>query len=88
MSNDGTDQDYVYDTYVRYDRQPLANATGKTESITNDLSHETAGNSIGILEISTVEDQELWDYVAGDSESEKDWNSEEEDENGMAKPAT
>jgi hypothetical protein len=32
----------------------------------------------------TEEDQEIWETYAEDEDSEKDWNSEEEDENGTS----
>ena len=86
-ADEDTEEDFVYDAYVRYDRHPLLKTTGEPESPMNTFSHELGSSSVGILNISTQEDQELWDQFADDQQSDKDWNSEEEDENGiMATP--
>ena len=81
--DDDTDEDFVYDTYVRYERLSILSTTGQPKLDINAFGHELGFNSVGILDISTQEDQELWEQFADDQESDKDWNSEEEDENGM-----
>lgn len=67
MDVDSDDGDFVYDTYVR-------------EPDTAVSIDEMNGN-IGILVI-TEEDQEVWESYIDEDDSDKDWNSEEEDENG------
>ncbi len=80
LSSDvGDDSDYVYDTYIRQPGEPII--------VDNDVNMETAEpedflqGKVGLLVI-TEEDQERWEAFAEDDDSEKDWNSEEEDENG------
>ncbi|KAI9678903.1 MAG: hypothetical protein M1829_001888 [Trizodia sp. TS-e1964] len=71
--------DYVFDTYVRMPskRERFA-IDGTIEPELGELggSNETVG-----LLVITEEDQSKWEKFAVDSESDKDWNSEEEDEN-------
>ena len=75
MDTDGPENnDYVYDTYVRY-------RTDQSSSQTDDL---TSGNrTFGIL-IIDEDDQSLWEeFVDDEGDSDKDLNDDEEDENGM-----
>jgi len=66
-SSDGTD--YIVDTYIRV---PASNV----------VSEDDAQSKIGYIVI-TDQDQELWEtYLEEEEDSDKDWNSEEEDENG------
>ena len=67
MDLDSDEGDFVYDTYVR---QP-----------DTAVSLDEMNGNIGILVI-TEEDQEVWESYIEDEDSDKDWNSEEEDENG------
>ncbi|KAI9691545.1 MAG: hypothetical protein M1822_007616 [Bathelium mastoideum] len=66
------DNDYVYDTYIRY----------RTDLTQWQVGHESPENgTYGILVIDE-DDQPLWEEFIDDEEgSEKDWNSEDEDEN-------
>ena len=74
----GDEDDFVYDTYVR----SLGHvATDITEPYDDEL--QLVDNSkIGIL-IIPEHDQTMWETFGEEEESDKDWNSEEEDENGM-----
>lgn len=68
------DMDYVYDTYIRYG--------GSRASSSMDTMAAAAEGSVGLL-VLTQEDQELWHtYQEDDAESEADWDSEQDDENG------
>lgn len=67
----GDDAEYIVDTYIRV---PASNV----------ISEENTPSKIGYIVI-TDEDQELWEtYLEEGEDSDKDWNSEEEDENGKA----
>ncbi|KZF21465.1 hypothetical protein L228DRAFT_153808 [Xylona heveae TC161] len=67
------DEDYVYDTYIRH--PGLADGS----DFNNMMGSE---KNIGFLVI-TEEDQPIWEtYAEDEDDSDKDWNSEEEDENG------
>lgn len=82
-SEDGNEDDYVYDTYVR-SAGPLADASGKASEGDMGRLECIDHSKIGIL-IIAEEDQEEWDTFAEvDQDSDKDWNSEEEDENGSS----
>ena len=78
--DDGDDDDYVYDTYVRH-IQPTAQ-TVNDGTLQIDSLMEIDVDSYGVLVI-TEEDSELWQAYGEDDVSDKDWNSEEEDENGV-----
>ena len=71
------DTDYVYDTFVR---QVGPSNVGSPAPSTDTLQALVYGK-IGILVI-TEEDEAVWETYGEDDESDKDWNSEEEDENG------
>ncbi|KAK4985604.1 hypothetical protein LTR50_005869 [Elasticomyces elasticus] len=65
------DGEYVYDTYV---------LSAAPQSL-NDALESAPGSDVGYLVI-TEEDEKFWErYIEDDSDSGKDWNSEEEDEN-------
>lgn len=67
--NSGDDAEYIVDTYIRV---PASNV----------IPEDNARSRIGYIVI-TDEDQELWEtYLEEEEDSDKDWNSEEEDENG------
>ena len=81
-SQDDDEMDYVYDTYVRHD----IDAAKPTSEVLEPYAHLTeavVSTKIGVLMI-LEEDQELWEAYGEEPESDKDWNSEEEDENGMS----
>ncbi|KAI9809556.1 MAG: hypothetical protein M1827_006791 [Pycnora praestabilis] len=75
----GGEEDYVVDVFTRYPIQPLMAHSGGVR-----LNQASAGQSDGIvgLLVITEEDQALWEAYAEDEDNERDWNSEEEDENG------
>ena len=74
------DGDYVLDTYVRSSAQPfgVAEPAGSYHDSLRGMDH---GN-VGILVIED-EEEELWEAFAEDQEDDLEWNSEEEDENGL-----
>lgn len=67
------DSQYVYDTYI------LSAADAKAAGDMDDIEY---GN-VGFLVIEE-EDQAVWESYLEDEGSDKDWNSEEEDENGKS----
>ena len=70
------DGDYVLDTYVRSSTQP----TGPQYDSLHDIAH----SNVGILIIEGQEEEEaFWEAFAEDRQSDPEWNSEEEDENGL-----
>ena len=72
LDNDG---DYVLDTYIRSNTQP----TGPQY----DSLHNIAHGNVGILIVEGQEEEEaFWEAFAEDRQSDPEWNSEEEDENG------
>lgn len=74
------DGDYVLDTYVRSSAQPfgVAEPAGSYHDSLRSIDH---GN-VGILVIED-EEEELWETFAEGQEDDLEWNSEEEDENGL-----
>lgn len=73
MLDEADDEDYVYDTYMRYSEPQAA--------ISMDTTAPGTG-AIGFLVI-TDEDQDLWEVFGEDEDdSEQDWDSEQDDENG------
>lgn len=74
--------DVVYDTFVRT-YHPSSSMDSSTPDI--DMLDIVDRHKIGIL-IIAEEDQSEWETFGEDEESDKDWNSEEEDENGESKP--
>ena len=68
------DGDYVIDTYVRSSTQP----TGPHYDSLHDIAH----SNVGILIIEEQEEEAFWEAFAEDRQSDPEWNSEEEDENG------
>ena len=73
------DSMYVVDTYVRSIAQPTT--TEDSKSYVNPLRGLNEGN-IGILVIGEDE-EDLWEMYGEIQESDPEWNSEEEDENGL-----
>ena len=69
------DDEYVLDTYVRSSTQP----TGPHY----DSLHDVAHSNVGILIIEGQEEEAFWEAFAEDRQSDPEWNSEEEDENGL-----
>ena len=75
------EEDFVYDTYVRSLGQPAGIATDIPAPY-DDEPNLVDNSKIGILVI-PEHDQAMWETFGEEEESDKDWNSEEEDENGM-----
>lgn len=73
--------DYVLDTYVRSSAQPFE-VTEQADP-QNDSLHVIDHGKIGILIIEDEEEEALWETFAEDRQSDPEWNSEEEDENGL-----
>ena len=71
LDNDG---DYVLDTYVRSSTQPIGPHYDPLQDI--------AYSNVGILIIEDQEEEAFWEAFAEDRQSDPEWNSEEEDENG------
>ncbi|KAA6413702.1 MAG: hypothetical protein FRX48_02063 [Lasallia pustulata] len=71
------DKDYVYDTYVRQ----VAPSSKVVPTSSMDHSEELDSGKIAGILVINQEDQEVWESYGVDDESDKDWNSEEEDEN-------
>lgn len=80
-AQDGESQDeYVYDTYLRT-KQPLVGFQSDGPMDIDQLEIATDGK-VGVLVIAE-EDEAAWEAYGDEEESDKDWNSEEEDENGI-----
>ena len=75
------DCDYVLDTYIRSNAQPFGD-TEPAKPYGGSLLGVNHGN-IGILVIEDEEEEALWEAFAENQESDPEWNSEEEDENGL-----
>lgn len=75
------EEDFVYDTYVRSSGQVVSSPKDMIEPMVSEPENIDT-NKIGILIIED-EDQEIWEKFAEGDESDKEWNSDEEDENGM-----
>ena len=73
------DSKYVVDTYVRLIAQPTS--TEDCDMYVDPLRGLEQGN-VGILVIDEDE-EELWEMYGEIQESDPEWNSEEEDENGL-----
>lgn len=76
-----SEEDFVYDTYVRSSGQVVSKPKDMTEPMVSEAGN-VESNTIGILVIEDA-DQEIWETFAEEEESDKEWNSDEEDENGM-----
>ena len=70
--------EFVYDTFVRTFDQSSAVDFSAPDVYPLDM---VDNHKVGILVI-TEQDQPEWDEFGEDEESDRDWNSEEEDENG------
>lgn len=75
-----SEEDFVYDTYVRSCGQVVSKPKDMTEPMICEAGN-IENNRIGILVIEDA-DQEIWETFAEEEESDKEWNSDEEDENG------
>lgn len=72
--------DFVYDTYLRTKQPMVGSQPGCPMDI--DQLEGIADGKVGILVIAE-QDEAVWEAYAEEEESDKDWNSEEEDENGI-----
>ena len=73
------EDDFVYDTYLRADKPIEANS--------DDLTRKTNKENIGILVIEE-DDVEAWEEYIESAESDKEWDTDEEDENGSYNTST
>jgi len=80
LSLDG-DTDYVFDTYIRTIAQPPG--TMEESDTFSDPLQGLGNTNTGILVIEDGEEQELWQTFGEYIDSDPEWNSEEEDENGI-----
>ena len=71
--------EFVYDTYLR--TKPAMVGLQSDCPMDIDQLNMLANGKVGILVIAE-QDEEAWEAYAEEEESDKDWNSEEEDENG------
>lgn len=76
-----SEEDFVYDTYVLSSGQVVIKPKDTVEPMISKAGY-VDNNRIGILVIEDA-DQEIWETFAEGEESDKEWNSDEEDENGM-----
>ena len=76
----GNDSDYVYDTYVKI--EPIMQAGSSRAEMLMDPLSGIDGGTIGVL---VIEDEEeaLWETYGDVGESDSEYNSEEDDENGQ-----
>ena len=72
--------DFVYDTYLRT-MQPIVGFQPDCP-MNIDQFEAIADGKVGILVIAE-QDEAAWEAYGEEEESDKDWNSEEEDENGI-----
>lgn len=76
-----SEEAFVYDTYVRSSGHVVSQPKDITEPMISEAGN-IENNRIGILVIEDA-DQEIWETFAEEEESDNEWNSDEEDENGM-----
>lgn len=72
--------DFVYDTYLR--TKPAMVSFQSDGAMDIHQIENVANGKVGILVIAE-RDEAAWEAYGEEEESDKDWNSEEEDENGM-----
>lgn len=72
--------EFVYDTYLRT-KLAMVGLQSDCPMDIDQMNMLTSGK-VGILVIAE-QDEEAWEAYGEEEESDKDWNSEEEDENGM-----
>lgn len=84
MVSPENEDEFVYDTYVRSSGQQGGIPTDVLEPYHDETNHIDT-SKIGIL-IIPEHDQAVWETFGEEEESDKDWNSEEEDENGTCLP--
>ena len=75
------DGDYVLDTYIR-SAADLTDGPDQAETLI-DLFSGTDRSNVGILVIDEGEEEAIWETFGENQESDPEWNSEEEDENGV-----
>ena len=72
--------EYVFDTYVRSLSEPPE--TPSSDGILIDPLHGMDVSKLGILVVEDAEEEDMWEKFGEYIDSDPDWNSEEEDENG------
>ena len=74
------DTDYIFDTYVRSNTAPLGTMESTDPLI--DPLQKFDPSKMGVLIIEDGEEEELWETFGEDADSDVDFNSDQEDENG------
>ena len=74
------DDEYVYDTYVRAGE--LSQNVPSKDSQREDAAREMQPDKVGVFFIEEG-DEPIWQEYLEDTEYDKDWDSEDEDENGV-----
>lgn len=77
----GRDDGYVFDTYVRAQRPERQKTPDLVESVTGVVSAIQA-ETVGVLVICEEDEREWQEFLQEESESDKEWDTDEEDENG------
>lgn len=81
LTPEGDNDDFVFDTYVRLHSHPTKVANPAKQPA--DPSQCFGYTNMGILIIDEGEDEDLWETFGEELDSDPEWNSEEEDENGI-----
>ena len=76
----GSDEQYVYDTYVRASAS-FEETVSPRSGISNNPTMGIVGGKVGILVID-INEEALWDSYGVDDSSDPELNSEDDDENG------
>ena len=74
--------DYVYDTYIRSQKAPDPAIDVPDRNVT--MSTVLQEDSIGVLIIDEEDEPEWQEFFEEDAESDLDWKSDDEDENGKS----
>ncbi|KAL4800024.1 hypothetical protein BDV19DRAFT_384863 [Aspergillus venezuelensis] len=88
-----SDEDYVYDTYIRHPlpdkgllTDPLADLAGDQEAWLRHHGIDSSRQDVGVIVI-TPEDEAYWEDFAEDTDDEDRWDSEDGDSNAENNPA-
>ncbi|KAL4938091.1 hypothetical protein BDV06DRAFT_62393 [Aspergillus oleicola] len=88
-----SDEDYVYDTYIRHPlpdkgllTDPLVDLAGDQEAWLRHHGIDSSRQDVGVIVI-TPEDEVYWEDFAEDTDDEDRWDSEDGDSNAENNPA-
>ncbi|KAL4964689.1 Iwr1 domain-containing protein [Aspergillus stella-maris] len=88
-----SDEDYVYDTYIRHPlpdkghlTDPLVDIVGDQEAWLRHHGIDSSRQDVGVIVI-TPEDEAYWEDFAEDTDDEDRWDSEDGDSNAENNPA-